>query len=148
MKMISVKCSKCGKSYPVNSELSRCMCPYCGEEKRMVSTMDEKKETIKPDDPNEVAKCRSALKMSIVCGAIAFVMLFLFRDNIVVSLVVLAFLCLLVLRDARTVMKNKEMMQRHGMQRGNIVGAFALTAIDIALWTMQLVSQWKDILRF
>ena len=85
------------------------------------------------DDPNTVTRYRNMLVMNVIVVIALFIAWFVFRDNIIISLIAMI-LCALPLKDASTMLKDKDMMQRNGMQRGNIVGVAVAAVIDVLLW--------------
>ena len=94
----------------------------------------------KPDDLNEVKKYKNMLVLNMVVVIALFIAWFVFRNNIIISLFAMI-LCALPLKDASTMLKSKELMQRNGMQRGNTVGIAVLAVIDIVLWVGLFVYQ-------
>ena len=142
MKMVEIKCDKCGKTFNVNSELTKCMCQYCGNEIDFSNTAGGNMVYSSADDANEVAKYKNMLRLDIVVAIAAFIGRFIVKWNIIISFVVIMLLILLPLRDADKMLKNREMMQRNGMQKGNIIGVAVLVLIDILLWVLLLVRQF------
>ena len=78
--------------------------------------------------------------MNVIVVIALFIAWFVFRDNIIISLIAMI-LCTLPLKDASTMLKDKDMMQRNGMQRGNIVGVAVAEVIDVLLWAGLFVYQ-------
>lgn len=159
MRMIEIKCDKCGAMIQVNAELPKCMCQYCGNEIVFGSTgqiqpeqdVQERTEPSKPvdaeqtvsaqDDPHEVEQYKKSLKMNTIIGLAALVLRFVL-DNIVISMAVVVFLLFLPLRDANKILKHKDMLKRNGVQNGNIVGIAVLILVDVALWIILLIGQF------
>ena len=92
------------------------------------------------DDPNTVTRYRNMLVMNVIVVIALFIAWFVFRDNIIISLIAMI-LCALPLKDASAMLKDKDMMQRNGMQRGNIVGVAVAAVIDVLLWAGLFVYQ-------
>ena len=90
---------------------------------------------------NKVARYKNTLRMSMIFSAVAFIAWFIFRDNIIISLFAMI-LCALPLRDASGMLKDKEMMQRSGVQRGNVVGVLVLSIVSAVLWVGLFVYQF------
>ena len=90
---------------------------------------------------NKVARYKNTLRMSMVFSVIAFIAWFIFRDNIIISLFAML-LCALPLRDASGMLKDKEMMRRSGVQRGNVVGVLVLSIVSAVLWVGLFVYQF------
>lgn len=145
MKMVEIKCEKCGKSFNVNSELTKCMCQYCGNEIDFTKTAGGTMTYTSADDANEVGKYKRSLKMNIIVCIVAFLALFIFKHNIVISFAIVIFLVLLPLRDADKILKHKDMLKRNGVQNGNIVGLSVLSLIDIALWIIRIIRQFSEL---
>lgn len=163
MRMIEIKCDKCGAMIQVNAELPKCMCQYCGNEIVFGSTgqiepeqdaqernepsnpADAKQTVSAKDDPNEVEQYKKSLKMNTIIGLAAFVLLFILNNNIIISLAVVVFLLLLPLRDANKILKHKDMLKRNGVQNGNIVGIAVLILVDAALWIILLIGQFATL---
>lgn len=195
MKLIEIKCGKCGAALQVNAELPKCMCQYCGNEIQLaaiaanipdngiaptvpasISTdgiaqtipanaaMEGKAQSLTAnsatdgtaqaipsqpvptqDDPNEVAKYKNMMKMNIIIGIIAFVLLFFIRNNIILTGAMVIFLICLPLREANKCLKAKKMLIRNGSQKGNIVGLAVLIMLDVLFWILKLISQFASI---
>lgn len=156
MKLVEIKCGKCGATLQVNAELPKCICQYCGNEIALVNTANNVQaaamqtntmdgQTV-PDDPNEVTKYRNMLKMTMIVAIIIFIARLIFRRSILFSFAAV-FLCTLPVTDAGKMMKNREMMQRHGMQKGNIIGVTVLSWVDMLLWAGLFVSQFASLLK-
>lgn len=145
MKMVEIKCDKCGKTFEVNAELTKCMCQYCGNEIDFTKTAGGNMTYASADDANEVAKYKNMLRMDIIVSVAAFIGRFIFKWSIIISFAVIMLLILLPLRDADKMLKKKDMMQRNGMQRGNIIGVAVLVLIDILLWVLLLVHQFGEL---
>ena len=156
MELAEIKCGKCGATLQVNAELPKCMCQYCGNEIALVNTANNAQaETMQTDamagqtvqdDPNEVTKYKNMLKMDIVVSIIAFILRFIFTKDIIIAFAAVIMLFLLPLRDVEKMLNKKDMMQRNGVQKGNIIGVAALVIIDIILWGSLLISQVMSIL--
>ena len=177
MKLIDIKCDKCGAMIQVNAELPKCMCQYCGNEIQIAAltantamegaalTIPENIATVgtaqtvttnfvsngtaqtvsEQDDPNEVAKYKNMMKMNIIIGIIAFVLLFFIRNNIILTGAMVIFLICLPLREANKCLKAKKMLIRNGSQKGNIVGLAVLIMLDVLFWILKLISQFASI---
>ena len=163
MRMIEIKCDKCGAMIQVNAELPKCMCQYCGNEIVFGGTgqieheqdVQERTEPSKPvdteqtvsaqDDPKEVEQYKKSLKMNTIIGLAALVLRFILNKNIIISLAVVVFLLFLPLRDANKILKHKDMLKRNGVQNGNIVGIAVLILVDIALWIILLIGQFATL---
>lgn len=171
MRMIEIKCDKCGAMIQVNAELPKCMCQYCGNEivfggsgqtkpeqdasaqvgqehieaaKSDDAKQTESTETVQ-DDPHEVEQYKKSLKMNTIIGLAALVLRFILNKNIIISIAVVVFLLLLPLRDANKILKHKEMLKRNGVQNGNIVGIAVLILVDVALWIILLIGQFATL---
>ena len=97
------------------------------------------------DDPNEVAKYKNMMKMNIIVGIVAFILLFFIRYNIVLTGAIVIFLIALPLREANKCLKAKELLIRNGSQKGNIVGLAVLIMLDVLFWILKLISQFASI---
>lgn len=91
------------------------------------------------DDPNEVKKYRNMLVVSMITVIALFAAWHIYNKNIVAALVAMI-LCALPLKDASAMLKNRAMMQRNGMQRGNIIGVVVLAILDFGMWTSSFVN--------
>lgn len=163
MRMIEIKCDKCGAMIQVNAELPKCMCQYCGNEIVFGGTgqiepeqdAQERNEPSNPvdaeqtvsaqDDPKEVEQYKKSLKMNTIIGLAALVLRFILNKNIIISLAVVVFLLFLPLRDANKILKHKDMLKRNGVQNGNIVGIAVLILVDVALWIILLIGQFATL---
>ncbi len=99
------------------------------------------------DDMHKVEHYKKALKMNTIICLLAFVARFIFTNNIIISFVIVVFLFALCLKDAIDVMKHKKMLERNGVQSGNIVGLLVLVIVDLVLWCPFIVWQFFDIMR-
>lgn len=99
------------------------------------------------DDMHKVEHYKKALKMNIIICLLAFVARFIFTNNIIISFVIVVFLFALCLKDAIDVMKHKKMLERNGVQGGNIVGLLVLVIVDLVLWCPFIVWQFFYIMR-
>ena len=97
------------------------------------------------DDPNEVAKYKNMMKMNIIVGIVAFILLFFIRYDIVLTGAIVVFLIALPLREANKCLKAKELLIRNGSQKGNIVGLAVLIMLDVLFWILKLISQFGNI---
>ena len=168
MRMIEIKCDKCGATIRVNAELPKCMCQYCGNEivfggtgqiqpeqdaqepNETTHPEQDKIETSQPsasgqDDPNEVEQYKKSMKMNTIIGLAALVLRFILNKNIIISLAAVVFLLFLPLRDANKILKHKDMLKRNGVQNGNIVGIAVLILVDVALWIILLIGQFATL---
>lgn len=165
MRMIEIKCDKCGAMIQVNAELPKCMCQYCGNEivfggTGRIEPEQDAQERAKPskpvdaeqtvsaqDDPKEVEQYKKSLKMNTIIGLVALVLRFILNKNIIISLAVVVFLLFLPLRDANKILKHKDILKRNGVQNGNIVGIAALILVDVDLWIILLIGQFATLWR-
>lgn len=149
MKLSKIKCNKCEKEFPCNSELSKIVCIYCGNEMNTFDGETVQANVSRQDDKYKIEHYKRMVKSNIVLCTIAFlawVFFFLINsENIIISFAVVIMLCLLNFRDACKAIDEKEMLVKSGVQSGNITGLFVFVLMDIALWGILMVSQFKSL---
>lgn len=165
MRLIDIQCARCGAMLRVNADLPGCMCQYCGNQiilnwnppVQMPSSgkpeqfdpaqFNSSQPPAQQDDMHKVEHYKKALKMNTIICLIAFVARFIFTTNIVIAFVIAILLFALCLKDAIEVMKNKKLLERNGVQSGNIVGLLVLVIVDLVLWCWLLVSLFSILTR-
>ena len=150
MKLSKIKCEKCGKEFPFNTELPKLVCIYCGNEIQTKGVETEKATETKQEDKNKIQHYKRMVKVNIVVCVAAFVawLLFINSENIIISFAVVILLCLLNFRDAYKAVSEKNMLVKNGVQAGNITGLFVFVIVDIALWGLLMISQFKSLVQW
>ena len=100
----------------------------------------EPKQT-EPMSENDVVKYQNMLRMTVAISIVLFVAWFILHGNFFATFAA-TFLCMLPVVDSSKMMKVKQEMQEHGMQKGNIVGCAILSVVDMAMWTISLVGMF------